>query len=43
MYVKFKGSRVPSRCSNELCPYSDPDEDFVWTAKRDVWQPEPAE
>lgn len=43
VYIDFEGSLVPSRCSNERCPYSDQSEDFVWTAKRSEWQPPSAE
>lgn len=40
VYVEFNGAHVPKRCSNDRCPNSDDDADFVWTAKRADWQPD---
>lgn len=38
--MEFDGAHVPKRCSNDRCPNSDDDADFVWTAKRVDWQPD---
>lgn len=40
VYVEVGGVKVPDRCSNERCPYSEGGEVGAWTAQRSVWQPE---